>query len=248
MNRKEFEQLQLEFAQQMFSYEQFCKLGYQLENKFCFYFYEYMEKEYKLMTENEMMQKVIILLKDKKGLMEVEKCIEAYKLSLSKSIVSLNSKYNYAKQIVNALNNDGLEYLEEDFKNYVMKYHPAVKMLVTKQEGEFYKQLKKMYFDNNYSGFQAVYDLNKNLIQPYSIAEDKYIETAEYYYKVLEQIKLDVNKKKNIFPYNKEEVFVDDLTIAAEVAEFKIKINKLLGINKSLHKDIIEIYGEDINL
>lgn len=251
MNDKEFRELQKEFGESIVSYENFCKKMYLLDIEYNYHFHEYIEKEYKLLEENALLKDVIIQLNEKKALAEIEQYVSDVTTKYNKNIVALRNKQMASELIFknnSTLSKELIQDLEVEFKNYALSNHPAVKILISTQERAVYDQLRKFYFDNNYNSFTALLDLNQNVIRPSLLTEDKYNMAAEYYYTTMGKLRIEVNSKTNQYPLNKENVFHDEFSIAAEEAEFKIRLNHLLGMNKSLHKDIIEIYGEDIVL
>lgn len=251
MNDMEFKELQTEFGKMIFSYEAFCKKGYLLDIEYNYHFHDYIEKEYRLLEENELLKNVVLMLKEKKSLAEIEKHISDTSVKYNKNIVALRNKAKNSEHIYRVGKELSLEVVsefEKEFKEYLMENHPAVKIMISPQEKAVYNQLRSFYFENNYGSYSAFLDLNRKVIQPSLLTADKYDMAAKYYYNTMGEIRLDMNKKKNTYPYNKEEVFLDEMNLAAEEADFKIRLNALLGINKSLHQDVMEVYGEDICL
>lgn len=251
MNSNEFKEIQKQFGETMYAYEQYLKKGYLLDMMYNYHFNDYIVKEYKLNIENELLKNVIEMLNAKESLDAVEAYISNAKGINAKNIVALDRKYREATQIINATDNlteEIDESFETSFKELVMVSHPALKGTVTKEEADMFNQLRQFYFSNNYSGFLAYLEMFEKKFAAISIQEDKFEETAVYYYNVMSELKLDANKKSQTYPYDKEPVFEDDITIAAENAEFKGKIRILNELNSSLQKDALEIYGEEIKL
>lgn len=250
MNPIEFKELQNQMIESVYAYERFLKKGNLLDVEFNYNFHDYIEKGYKLDQENILMQDIILKLNNKESLESIESYISEFKAKYNKVYVALKQKERNCKAVCEnskVMSSAVIDEFERVFKDYVSSYHPAIKVYITKNEADLFEQLKKCYYENNYNAFQMLLDLNKNL-KKIDIPEEKYIEASQYYYSIMQQIKLDVDKRKNAYPYDKENVFNDEITIASEEAEFKVEMSKLLGINTSLHKDLVSAYGEDISL
>ncbi len=248
MNSKEFQELQNQLGEILYSYEQFCKKGFLLDLKYNINFDEDIAKEMRISSENTLLYNVASMISKKMALKDIDDYIEKVKKDFNQKIEMFQQKSKNLKVLFDNMKDKPTDSLEIEFKNYVMQYHPAIKKSVSKQEGSLYEILKKLYWENNYSGFLAVKELNQNTLCVKEFVVEEYTNTAEFYYNTMEQIKIDITKKKQMFPFNKEEVLEDEISLAQEHAEYKIRLNKALGMNKSLHKDIMNLYGEDIIL
>lgn len=247
MNKHEFRELQREIGETVVSYERFCKKGYLLDMQYTSHFHEYIEKEYRLSGENEALKQVLMKVKQQESPQETERWLKEFKVRYAQTIVRLSDKIQKSKLIAE-VSEETAESMEQAFEAYAMAYHPAVRIFISKEEKAIYNQLRVLYMENKLSAFTALLEMNQNQLQKQEIEEGKYIQAAEYYYHTVEQIRLDMKKKEASFPYTKESLFEDSLSLAAEEAEFRVRLNLLSGLNKSLHKDITTLYGKDITL
>lgn len=251
MNIKEFNEIKEQFGQTMYAYEQFIKKGYLLEMMYNYHFHDEIVIEYKINIENELYKNVLDMLHSKQSLDLVDAYIDNARKIHAQNLVSLDKKFNNAKAIVHKMDSMSEEEdvkLEEEFKKFVMISHPAVRGSVSKEDSSMYKQARQFYLINNLPGFIEIQQLFMKSFVPSEIKEEDYVKYSQYYYKTMEDMKLDAANKVNQFPYSIENVFDDDITLASEKAEFKVKLNKISGLNDALKKDIIETYGEEINL
>lgn len=247
MNKNEFKELQKEIGEIVISYERFCKKGYLLDLKYTAQFHEYIEKEYRLSTENEALQQMLLKLKQKESPEEMEHYLKELRAQYAQNIVRLSNKIRQS-ELMTAVSEEVSEGMERAFEEYALMYHPAVRIFISKEERAIYNQLRALYMDNKLSAFIALIEMNRTQLQNQELEEAKYVQAAEYYYHTMEQIRLDMKKREAGFPYTKEAIFGDSLSLAAEEAEFRVKINQLLGLNKSLHKDITALYDRDVCL
>lgn len=249
MNKKEFEEIQEQMVKTLLVYEGFCKKANLLKARYNVLFGKYTETEIKLKLENELIVNVVKMLNDKKSLNEVEQIISKGKAIYSKAQVDMAKEFEHDALVVKSFEDEQqIITAEEAFKEYVTRNHPAIKMSVSNNEAQLYNALRSLYCENNASGFNSVLEMNKNLLSQVEFTEDKYTEYYKYYMNTARQIQLDMQKRLEAFPFIKEAVFTDDMSIAAEQADIRVRINALTGVNKALHVDLISVYGEDINL
>lgn len=251
MNKKEFIELQKEFSDVIIGYEKFCKKGYVLNMKFNYTFCEYLIKEQYLKYENKLLIGICTMLSDKKTLDEVDKFIKTEKNEYNKFLINHTNGVTRFAQVIKRLNempNEILDLLENAFEDYVYKYHPAVNFITTEDEFKFYDVLKQCYYESNYSMFKEMLDLNKKFLKSTNFDEELQIKATYYYYDIMNQIKLEVNNKKDKYPYNIEYVFEDKISIASYEGEIRARINVLQSANQALHKDVIKLFGEDVIL
>lgn len=248
MNRTEFNEIQEQMAQSLIVYERFCKKANYLKAKYNSHFSKYTEQEVKYKLENDLMVNVIKMLNDKKSLDEVDKIIEKGKAIYVKAMVDMANEFKHDDLVVKSFENADVQEVENAYEQYTRINHPAIKMQVSNNEAQLYQALRSLYFQNNLSAFNSVLQMNQNLISTVEYTEDKFVEYYKYYMNTARQIQNDMENKLKNFPFTKEEIFQDDMSIASEEGELRAKINKLAGINKSLHKDFINVYGEDLNL
>lgn len=248
MNRKEFEEIQEQMAKSLIVYERFLKKSNYLKAKYNCHFGKYTEQELKYRIENDIMINVVKMITEEKSVDEIEQLIEKGKKMYAKTMVDLANEFKHDTFVVYNFENTDLNVMEEIFEKYVRENHPAIKMAISNEEAQVYNALRALYCDNNIPGFENVLELNKNLLSKVEYTEDKFVEYYKYYLKTARDIQNDMEKKLKAFPFDKEEMFKDNISLAAEEGELRVRVNKLSQANKNLHKDLTKLYGEDINL
>ncbi len=251
MNKNEFMQLQSELAEVVIEYEKFCKKGHILDLRFNYSLNELLVKLEYLKCENGLLIGISTMLADKKRLDEIEAFINNERAAYAKMIVERSKKVSNAAHVLKVMKElpvEIVDLLEESFADYTVNYHPAVKFVSTDDENILYDHLKKFYYENNYSGFKEMLDLNKKLLKKSDFDEDMQMKAISYYYDIMEQMAKDVNQRKNEYPYNIEPIFANKISIAAYEGDLRTTISKLTEANKALHEDIIASYGEDVVL
>ncbi len=248
MNDIEFAEVQNEMGNRIVEFERFSKKGFLLEAEYVYHFHEWIEKEFKVTQENEFLKNIIQYNAEQKN---IDEFISTFKKSYSQRIVDFSRRYDRFARICEAKKNTSVEMLEEletEFKEFALKYHPAIKWKVSPQEGQAYMMAKQLYFENNYSGFLEFLKLNPLLTKEVKFTSEQFTQVNEYYFLLMQDIQKSISQKKKMFPYTIEEVMEDDISIAREVAEFKVRINQEYGKNKALHKDVIEALGKNYSL
>lgn len=249
MNSLEFKELQNEMGNVLYKYESFLKKSHVLDCKIINEFYEQIRESIRLKNENIIITNVCKMLNDNKTLEEVDSYINENKNKHEISMTNLEKKKEYSKVLMEALKDEEVNNeLESRFKEFVKENHPAVKILITKAERMTYDQLRKLYLDNNLSGFEAFLDLQSSFIRPCALEEKDYNNANGYYYQTRNNIFMEMEKKKKEYPLVLENVFENEMTIESHRANYIIENNKLKAQNKALHQDLINLYGEDIKL
>lgn len=251
MNKTEFNDLQNQLGNILYEYERLLKKGFIINLKYQVKFKSYLEKLKKYNEENKLIQQVIIMVNEKKVENEIEQTINLATLKYNKELVNIqNNVRNYESILRNIANisNDNISKMEFDFKNYVLKRHPALKINVSKEQDLIYRQLRIAYEENNIENFYKCFKIALSIDTCENISEEDYSKYSINYYELMEKLKLEIQRLSTLYPYTKENVFLDDMSILHEEAELKINVNNLLGINSSLHKDLLNCYFKDISL
>lgn len=249
MEKMEFIKLQDEMGSYLYEYERFLKEGHIIDMKFTFHFYDLLEEQYTITSENALLTTLCAKLNDKVALADIDAFILSSKKDYNLKLVSYRNKNNNAKNVINSL--DNVEYtkeLEEYFKEYCLKDHPAVKIMITKLERMTFDELRIFYLNNNLQSYTALYDLQKESIRPCMLTEEQYQKACDYYNKTKNDIANEMEKKLSEYPYIKKDAFEDDITIAREKAEIIVALNKQKAMNKALHQEVIKLYGEDVKI
>lgn len=245
----EFIKLQEQVKDILVNYTYFLKKGAQLNFKYTASFKDEILKDFKIRNENTMLITAITMLNDKKKLEEVDNYINDYKKNYSKDLINLNNRIIASTNILNnELTLELKEELEKHFVELVKNYYPALRLEENSEYIKAFELLQSLYQQNNYNTYFASYELFKNLFtlkDYHGVDFDRY---ATIYMNLMQQITTDTVKRKQAYPYIKEEVFEDEISLAREKGDFKARINKLLEANASIKKDFVEIYGEMVEL
>jgi hypothetical protein len=249
MNSLEFKELQNEMGNLLYKYEAFLKRCHITDCKIINEYHDVIAESIRLRAENSILASVCSMLNEKKSLDEVDNQIQDAKNKYQTTCVNFNNKREYAKVLLKNLNDEeSTRELEERFKEFVIENHPAVKILITKMERMSYDQLRKLYLDNNLGGYESFLELQKSFFRPCQLTEKDYNTANAYYFDMRGKIVQEMDKKSKEYPLIFENVFENEMTIASHRANYIIENNKLKAANKSLHQDVINVYGEDINL
>ena len=249
MDSFEFNKIQKELGNYLYEYEKFIKDGHYLDMKYTNQFYSLLEEQFTINFENILLQQVCSKLIDKQSLDDIDSFIKSNKKEYNQKLVSYRKKNGNSKYVINAFNNDEVtKEFEEIFKAYCIENHPAVKIMITKLERLTFDELRVHYLNNNLSAYTELYELQKGVIRPCMLNDEQYSKAIEYYDKIKNDIANEMEAKLSEYPYNKKEVFENEITIAREKAELVVDINRKKQMNKALHQDIVNLYGEDITI
>ncbi|MBR6071330.1 MAG: hypothetical protein IKP77_00680 [Acholeplasmatales bacterium] len=251
MNKSEFLEMQNEFAKYVYRYEYFIKLGVITDSYYHHYFFNELESARYYNLENTLLVELIKMKNDNKTLEEINNYIKGFKDKYANENKTIEEKHKFCEKVVNnceQLSNDEKAQFEKDYLEYVTNNHPIVKCIVSKEEEALFATLNKLYKENNYDGFKVLLNNNKEIFKPVEIDENEYSRISGYYYDVKKGINNDYANKQNGYPYNKQETMKNDISVARETGEIKVRINTLKSANKQLHKDYVLAFGNDISL
>jgi hypothetical protein len=249
MDKIEFKELQKEIGKYLYEYEKFIKDGHIIDMKYIDCFYDLLVEQFIISSENMLLHGVCDKLNNNIPLTDVDSFIVSSKKDYNQKIVTYNNKRNNAKYVIDSYNDEeASKELEEVFRTYCLDNHPAVKIMITKLERMTFDELRVNYLNNNLSSYTALYELQKESIRPCMLTDEHYEKAISYYNKVKQDIMNEMEKKISEYPYIKKEVFDNDITIAREKADLIVNLNKQKQMNKALHQDVINIYGEDIKI
>lgn len=249
MNSLEFKELQNEVGDLLYKYESFLKKSHITDCRIINEYSDLILESLCLRNENSLLAHVCQMLNDKKSLDEVDAYIKEAKDKHQTNLINFNKKKEYSKKLVETLKDtEATKELEERFKEFVKENHPAVKIFITKVERMTYDQIRKCYLDNNLLEYESFLKLQESFIRPCVLTEKDYNNANQYYYQIRNNIVAEMTKKKNEYPLILENIFENDMTIASHKANYIIENNRFKADNKSLHQNVINIYGEDITL
>ncbi|MGM9970721.1 MAG: hypothetical protein ACI35S_10050 [Anaeroplasma sp.] len=248
MNKQEFNELQNEFGQYVYRYEYFIKKGYLLDLRYNYTFYDILYQTHKIEIECGLLQSILKMNEENKSEKEisnfVEKVLNDYKDKENKIV----EKYNFSKIVIDNYDKqtqDEKEDFEKYYEDYVINFSPIVKIMVPKTAKPIVDTLKSFYNNNNIDGFKELFELNKEIFRVIDIPEEQYNGISAFYYQNKLNINKDYNQKVSKYPYNKEKVFDNDMSIKAEEGELLIHLSNVKKLCNALHKDYESIYGKD---
>lgn len=250
MNREEFNELQSEFAEYIYRYEYFLKTGYLNDFYYNLKFQDDIATNSKIEYENSVMLTAINESKAKPefNLNEFLEFVKGNKKDLEANV---EDKIKRAKLITgntDRLSVDEKKDFEKLYLETIKKYHPVVRVFVDENEKKIFETLRSFYNDNNVGGFKEFLDLNKDNFKPIDYAEDTFSKVAGFYYQNQKNINADFTKKSGTYPFNKREVFKDDISISREGGEFKVNYTRLLRDNQNLKLQYKQLFGVDLDI
>ena len=245
----EFKTLQDQIVDILVDYTIFLKKGAQLDYRYTYEFKDEILKDFKYRNENTLLVTAGTMLTDKKSLDEVDSYISNYKKNYERDINGLNRKIVDSELVVkNEINDEMKKELENHFIDLVRNYYPAIRLEANEEYIKAFELLHTLYQQNNYTSYFATYDLFKNLFTYKDYHDVDFEKYVNIYMNLMQRINSDTVKRKQGYPYTKEEVFEDEITIAREKGEFRAKLTKLIEANKAIKEDFKAIYGEVVEL
>lgn len=250
MNKQEFMEMHDEFASLVYNYELFMKNGFLTDCKYNVSFYDELRKVRNAEAE---LQVITSAMRDKgnKKIEEILNSIDKAKKAYAQELVSTENKNNYCKQLTSILDKfdqSAFDASEKHFKDFIFKYHPVVCLNAKKEARDVYEMLKKFYFECNYLGFQEYLEINKAVFEVDEITEDRYVEASQVYFKFRQTINQSFINFKDKYPYNKKELFNDEMTVLSERDNLSIKAKQLNEALKAARKDFKEAFGFELKL
>ncbi len=251
MNKNEFLEMKNEFAEYIYRYEYFLKCGAINDCYYNHVFGKNLDEVRKYDLENKLIMGAIKLKSENKPQEEIDKFIADFKQKFADENAKIEEKHRAADIIF--ANNEKLtpeerKQFEEDYLAYVKANHPIVKCFASEEEEKLFYLLNQLYKENNILGFKEVIEMNKNIFKEVEYKEEDFNQISAYFYDTKKNINADYLQKQNAYPYNKQDVLKNEISIAREMGEIKVRTNQLIASNKELHKDYIENFGEDISI
>lgn len=246
---KDFKVLQDQLIDILIEYAHFLKKGAQLHYKYSSTFKEEILKDFKLRNENTMLITALTMLNEKKTLDDVDNYINGYKKKYQNEFNQLNQRLLAADTICKRkIDAKEKKNLEESFMKFLKKFNPILRLETNSDYNNGYELLQLLYQQDNYQTYLASYEMFINTFSEKNFLGVDFDKYVNEYMNIMQRISLDIENKRKNFPYNKEEVFEDETTIAREMGDFRAKNNILVEANNAIHKDFVLAYGEDVKL
>ncbi|MBQ7641290.1 MAG: hypothetical protein IJS83_02375 [Acholeplasmatales bacterium] len=245
MNKQEYEEMRLEFADLVYRYEAFMKRGYLTDCRYSLTYFEALKEARRYESEAAVITQAI-QSKDKYKIEEILKAIDNAKESYKQEMIQTENKHNYCVQLFSIINKFDKSVFDESenlFRKFIYDYHPVVCLNASKDAKNVYEMLKKFYFECNHLGFKEFLEMNKKVFEVDPITEDRYVEASQVYFQFRGNINNTFNQLEKQYPYNKISVFEDEMRIIAEKDDLEIRVKKLKELLKNVRKDFFDAFG-----
>lgn len=236
----------------IFEYEKILKERHLVDYRYNVIYAESLFDLFKISNENNILEKIILAINQKKSLDEVNTLLTKLKDDYSKNITNFLAVKRNAKFVVDKMNTWTDEYnkeMDDTYYEYIKDFHPALKTNIDPNELKTFQHLNGLYNDNNYQSFVALIEMVKPMLRKCECDDENInAQLEKNYEKFQNEIPTIIEKLKNDYPLNKKYVFDNDVTMLAEQADLRVELTKLKSKNKELHENLIEIYGEDVKI
>ena len=250
MNKQEYQEMRQEFADLVYRFEAFLKNGFLVDCRYNAIFYDSLKTVRRSEAEIGVIAHAI-QLKNKKNINDILKMLDEAKKNFKSELTQTEQKHSYCVQLLNIIDkfdesvfND----CEKRFKEFILNYHPVICLNPSVEAKTAYDMLKRFYFECNHLGFAEYLATVKEKFEVKPIEEDRYTEASQVYFKFRMQINETLDKMKNTYPYNKAEIFKDEMTVMAEKDDLEIKSKKLNDALAAARRDFKNNFGFDFTL
>ena len=251
MNRQEFDEMRQEFGEYVYNYEYFQKVGFITDMYYTNKFSPELIKIQKLEIENIVMSQSLDLILKGEPLENIKNYCEESKNRYSKDFTKFSNKIMKSEQFIKhheSMSIDEKNEFEKEYLKFCIELHPVVKCKVQKEENEAYLVLRDFYFTNNYSGFKEFIELNKQSFQEVDYLESEFNTISSFYLENKTRINADYNKRHTLYPYTKNDVIKDEISIAREQGDLHAQITNLMRSNKELHEKFKNQFGYEYSV
>lgn len=250
MNKQEYQEMRNEFAELVYNYEAFLKSGFLTDCRYNISFFNELKRVRKAEAELNIIVGAI-KAKESHPIDDVLKSIENAKQNYKNELIQTENKNNYCRQllsIIDKFDKSVFDASEKYFKDFIYEYHPVVNLNAKKEAKDAYDMLKRFYVECNHLGFKEFLGQNIEFFKVPEITEDRYVEASQVYFRFRGTINESINKLKDTYPYNKYEIFNDEMTVLAERDDIEIKAKKMEEALKSARADFKSTFGFDFVL
>lgn len=234
MNKNQFFEVQKEVINKVFEFEDLKRREYLAQYKYITIFNEYIIEQAKLKYENIYMLEGIKAKSEKQ-----EFDVNAKKEELENKLAVYIRNYEIAKQVLNVYDSyteENIQLLNETYKDFVSKYHPAINVKASEEQVQIYQMLTSVYLVGKVDAFINMYQEAKNVLNEIEI-EDDFDEILNAYNQTISNLTPLLEKRKQSLPLMYEEIINDEFKITNEISRFREAIYELRNINKNLRLD-----------
>ena len=250
MNKQEYQEMRDEFAGLVYQYERYLKVGFLTDCRYNAVFFDSLKVIRRCEAEIAVITQAI-RAKESHPIDQILKGIEKAKEDFAKEIVQTENKHNYCVQllsIIDKFDKSVFDICEKNFRDFIFAYHPVVNLNTDPNAKNIYEMAKRFYVECNYLGFDEYLENNKKVFEVPEIAEEKYTEASQVYFQFRTTINKTLNELPKSYPYNKIELFNDEMTVRAEKDDLEIKAKQMTEALKSAKKDFKNVFSFDFTL
>lgn len=248
MNKKEFEEMQIEFAEYVYNHKKFVKKGYLFDLKYNRRFYDKLVVAQEYEIKIGLIKQAIDLAlagNDKEVIYEnLAKALE----KLPDEKMKFANKNAYANRIMSfcdKLTDADNEEFENIFYQYIFDYHPFVRVALPESIKPVIDLLDRLYFECNKNGFIEVLELNKKALTALPITEDHYTQVSQFYYELKKKMNIEKNQKMTKYPYDRLNLFDDEMNVASEEGDILLRTSNLKKVYEAMLVDFNNIFNKE---
>ncbi len=250
MNRQEFEEARMQFAEILYSYEHFLKECYLADARYNYLFFPSLKLNHFYEVENMVLENAINY-KDKASAEQIKVGLKDAQEKYSADYKNAFKKNYYCNQLIPIIDKNGHERdqeLEDLFHDFIVNKHPLVRLNGEPKVKPVVDYLLRCYYENNIGGFLSILDTHKNAFLVQEPEEKDFTAINKIYFDNKSRINTAYANQRNSYPAVKIDIFKDEMTIQAEKDDIDIRRNNLILKNKSLHDEFKKAYGFEFKL
>lgn len=248
MNKKEFEEMQIEFAEFVYKYKVFIKSGYLFDLKYNRRFFKFLVECQELEIKISLMKQAIDLAAEGNNRDEIfENLVKALE-KLPEEKAKFLKKNDYANQIMelnDKLTDENIKEFENIYYQYIFDYHPFVRVALPESVKPIIDLLDRFYYENNKGAFVEMLELNKKTLTALPIQEEHYNQVSQFYYELRKKINSEYHQRAKNYPYDRLNLFDDEMTVAREEGDILLKISNYKKVFDEMLKDFVNLFGKD---
>lgn len=241
--QKFFLETKEKLVEKVYELENLKRREYYAQYKYFILFHDYIVDQTKLQYENKNMLDSIKAKRE-----NVEFNLQEKEIELENKLIAFENNCKIAKQVLGIYDKytkEDIEKLDENYKEFVSKYHPAINVKSSQEQVQLYQALTSIYLIGEVKEFESMYETAKDRLSELVIEEDmeKILET---YNLSLNNITPLIEKRKESLPFKYEEIVDNEYNITNEISKFRQNIYTLKEMNKNIKLDYELNFNEQI--
>ena len=230
-------------VEKVYELENLKRREYYAQYKYFILFHDYIVDQTKLQYENKNMLDSIKAKRE-----NVEFNLQEKEIELENKLIAFENNYKIAKQVLGIYDKytkEDIEKLDENYKEFVSKYHPAINVKSSQEQVQLYQALTSIYLVGEVKEFESMYITAKERLGELVVENDmeKILET---YNLSLNNITPLIEKRKESLPFKYEEIVDNEYNITNEISKFRQNIYTLKEMNKNIKLDYELNFNEQI--